>query len=255
MKKLVSRLTVAFAGAVSILMFIWPLLIPAEATNQAHLAQGIFIGLMPVILILVLVEFSSGSIGSKQLAVLGVLIALNAVVRVLGAGTAGIETAFFLVIVGAFVFGSGFGFVLGSASLLVSALLTGGIGPWLPFQMMAAGLVGLGAGALPKPKASWLRLATLSVYAIVAAFFYGSLMTMWNWPFLAGSSGGLGYLAGAPLSENLARFFQYELISGGFIWDAGRALTTTVLIWLTAPALLATLKRAAGRAGFEKTTF
>ena len=252
MKNLISRLTVAIAGLVSLLMFTWPLLIPASATNQAHLAQGIFIALMPVILVLVLVEFSSGSIGSKQLAVLGVLIALNAVVRVLGAGTSGIETAFFLVIIGAFVFGSGFGFVLGSASLLVSALLTGGIGPWLPFQMMAAGLVGLGAGTLPNWQNKWLRLTALSLYAIVASFAYGSLMTMWNWPFLAGSSGGLGYLAGAPLADNLARFFQYELVSGGFIWDAGRAITTTVLIWLTAPALLATLKRAAGRAGFEK---
>ena len=252
MKSVIARFTVALAGLVSLMMFIWPLLIPAEATNQAHLAQGIFMGLMPVILVLVLVEFSSGTIGSKQLAVLGVLIALNAVVRVLGAGTSGIETAFFLIIIGAYVFGSGFGFVLGTSSLLVSALLTGGIGPWLPFQMMAAGLVGLGAGVLPKFANRWLKLLTLSIYAIAAAFFYGSLMTMWNWPFLAGSSGGLGYLAGAPLAENLTHFFQYELISGGFIWDAGRAVTTTVLIWLTAPALLATLKRAAGRAGFEK---
>jgi len=252
LKSIVSKITVGFAGVISLLMFIWPLLIPATATNQAHLAQGIFIGLMPVILVLVLVEFSSGSIGSKQLAVLGVLIALNAVVRVLGAGTSGIETAFFLIILGAYVFGSGFGFVLGSASLLVSALLTGGIGPWLPFQMMAAGLVGLGAGTLPKFDSRWLKLATLSIYAMVAAFVYGSLMTMWNWPFLAGSGGGLGYSAGAPIAENLTHFFQYELISGGFLWDAGRAVTTTVLIWLTAPALLATLKRAAGRAGFEK---
>jgi len=251
-RSVLARITVALAGLVSLMMFVWPLLIPAEATNQAHLAQGIFIGLMPVILILVLVEFSSGSIGSKQLAVLGVLIALNAVIRVLGAGTSGIETAFFLIIIGAFVFGSGFGFVLGSSSLLVSALLTGGIGPWLPFQMMAAGLVGVGAGVLPKFGKGWLKLGVLSIYAIAASFVYGSLMTMWNWPFLAGSSGGLGYLAGAPLGDNLARFFQYELISGGFVWDAGRAITTTVLIWLTAPALLATLKRAAGRAGFEK---
>ena len=254
MRSVFSKVTVGLAGLVSLLMFVWPLFIPALATNQAHLAQGIFIALMPVILMLVLVEFSSGSIGSKQLAVLGVLIALNAVVRVLGAGTAGIETAFFLIIIGAFVFGSGFGFVLGSASLLVSALLTGGIGPWLPFQMMAAGLVGLGASTLPKFKATWMQLLGLSVYAVISAYAYGALMTMWNWPFLAGSSGGLGYLAGAALAENLARFFQYELVSGGLLWDTGRAVTTTVLIWLTAPALLATLKRAAGRAGFEKAS-
>ena len=203
-------------------MFIWPLLIPATATNQAHLAQGIFIGLMPVILVLVLVEFSSGSIGSKQLAVLGVLIALNAVVRVLGAGTSGIETAFFLIILGAYVFGSGFGFVLGSASLLVSALLTGGIGPWLPFQMMAAGLVGLAAGLLPRAKAKWVQLTILICFAAVASYVYGALMTMWNWPFLAGENTSLSYAPGAGILENLNTFVKFEIFTGGLLWDTGR---------------------------------
>jgi multisubunit Na+/H+ antiporter MnhG subunit len=40
-------------------------------------------------------------------------------------------------------------------------------------------------------------------------------------------------------------------LTGGLLWDTGRAITTGVLIWLTAPALLTTLGRAAVRAGFE----
>ncbi len=250
--KLLSRITVGLAAIGSLLVFTWPLFISASAPNQANLAQGLFIALMPLLLVLISVEFASGQIEIKQLAVLGVLIALNAVIRTLGAGTGGIETAFFIIIIGGYALGAGFGFILGACSLLVSALLAGGIGPWLPFQMMAAGLVGIGAAALPHFKSHSARMLALTPYAIVASFGYGALMTMWNWPFLAGSGGSLSYVAGAGVLENLSHFLQYELITGGLLWDLGRALTTCVLLALTAKALLATLERVASRTGVQK---
>jgi energy-coupling factor transport system substrate-specific component len=261
--KTISKFTIGFAGLASILMFTWPLLVRTSDVNEAAVAQSVFIALMPLILLLVVAEFATGGIGSKQLALLGVLTALNAVVRMLGAGTAGIETAFFIVIIGAFVFGGSFGFVLGATSLLVSALLTGGVGPWLPFQMMAAGLVGLGAGLLKtiaanfeigagQKRTSRAELTLLSGYAVLASFVYGALMTMWNWPYLAGVGSSVSYVSGAPLLENLGRFLNYEIFTGGLLWDCGRAITTSLLIWLTAPALVASLRRAATRAGVEK---
>lgn len=249
---LLSRISIAIAAVASVLMFAWPLLIAATNQNENQIAQAVFIALMPIIIVLTLVEFATGDIGSRQLAILGVMTAINAVVRLLGAGTAGIETAFFLIIIGAYVFRSGFGFILGSTSILVSALLGAGVGPWLPFQMMAAGLVGLGAGILPRFKNKIVELIVLVIYAVVASFIYGALMTLWNWPFLAGGESSVGYKAGAGLVSNLGRFLNYEIVSGGLLWDAGRAITTSVLILLTAPALLATLKRAANRAGFVK---
>jgi energy-coupling factor transport system substrate-specific component len=54
-----------------------------------------------------------------------------------------------------------------------------------------------------------------------------------------------------PIDHQL-RFFKYELLTGGLLWDTGRAITTSVLILITAPALLTTLKRAARRAGIER---
>ena len=252
MKKLFSILSVSIAGLASVVMFAWPLLIATNAHNEGAVAQGVFIILMPLMLVLMLVEFASGDIGSKQLALLGVLIALNAVIRLLGAGTAGIETAFFLVILSAYVFGSGFGFLLGSASILVSGLLTGGIGPWLPFQMMGVGLVGLGAGLIPKVQKNWQAKLALVCYSVIASFVYGSLLTMWNWPYLAGTGTTLSYIAGDSIINNLGRFFQYELITGGFFWDTGRAITTSLLILLTGTALITTLNRAAIRAGVIK---
>jgi energy-coupling factor transport system substrate-specific component len=247
-----SKIFIALTALASLTMFAWPLLIQTTSADENRVAQTVFILLMPLMLVLVLVEFASGGLDSKQLAMLGVLTALNAVIRILGAGTSGIETAFFLIIIGAFVFGSGFGFLLGSGSLLVSALLMGGVGPWLPFQMMAAGLLGLAAGLLPKPKARWLELVTLVTFAILGSYAYGALMTLWNWPFLLGVGTDISYLPGAGFFENIIRFFKYELLTGGLLWDTGRAITTSVLILVTAPALLTTLKRAARRAGIAR---
>lgn len=256
-QSLFSKLIIWVAAATSILMFTWPLFISAGAQDEAFLAQSVFIGLMPIVLALILSEYSSGGIGSRQIALLGVLTALNAVIRMIGAGTAGVETAFFLIIIGAYVFGSGFGFILGATSLLVSALLTGGVGPWLPFQMMAAALLGLGAGALPKykfpsQKTQPVELAILASFGVVGSFAYGALMTLWNWPYLAGVGTSVAYSPGAGILENLTRFIQYEVLTGGLLWDFGRAVTTVILIYLTAPALLSTLRRAASRAGVEK---
>jgi len=93
----------------------------------------------------------------------------------------------------------------------------------------------------------------LTVMAVAGSYLYGALMTLWNWPYLAGSGGALGYVPGASVLENLLRFFQFELVTGGLLWDTGRAITTLVLTWLTAPALLATLSRVARRAGFAAT--
>ena len=244
-----SVLTITFATLAALTMFMWPLLL--TASNQSALAQSVFIALMPILLVVVLIEFGTGNLDSRRLAILGLLIALNAVIRLLGAGVSGIETAFFLIILGAYVFGSGFGFILGSGSLFVSALLGAGIGPWLPFQMMAAGLVGIGAGVVSRiPTRKPLLL--LCAYAVLASFVYGALMTMWTWPFLAGVGTSLSFVPGAPVSENLLNFLRYELFTGGLLWDLGRAITTVALILLTGKTLLVTLGRVANKVSIRE---
>ena len=137
---------------------------------------------------------------TKAIAMLGVLSAIGAALRPMGAGTAGIETVFFLLVLGGRVYGPGFGFVLGSTTLFASAILTGGIGPWLPFQMLAASWVGLGAGLLP-PARGRREIALLAVYGAVSAFLYGMLLNLWFWPFTTGADTQLSYVAGAPVSR------------------------------------------------------
>ncbi len=37
---------------------------------------------------------------------------------------------------------------MGVYTIVVSALITGGVGPWLPYQMLVTGWVGMSAGGL-----------------------------------------------------------------------------------------------------------
>ena len=189
---------------------------------------------------------------AKNVALLGVLAGVNTVVRLLGAGVAGMETAFALIILAGYVLGSRFGFLLGLTSILSSALISGGVGPWLPFQIIAAALVGAGAGFVPKPNSHKIRLVWLSGFAVLASFFYGIFLTAFTWPLFVGPNTSLSFVEGGSLGENVIRFIQFELVSGGFIWDTGRAVTTVALIALTGKALMATLERAATRADFSK---
>ena len=68
---------------------------------------------------------------SKLVAVLGMLVAINAVLRAVP-GPAGFNAIFVLPILTGYAYGATFGFLLGSLSLLVSALIGGGVGPGSP---------------------------------------------------------------------------------------------------------------------------
>src|SRR5439155_340383 len=113
--------------------------------------------------------------GGEVVAMLGVLSALGAAIRPVGAGTAGIETVFFLLVLAGRVFGPGFGFVLGNTMLFASALLTAGVGPWLPYQMLGAAWVALFAGLLPRCHGR-VELALLAGYGVLSALAYGLVL-------------------------------------------------------------------------------
>ena len=245
-----SAITLALASFAGAIAFAWPLLlrVPSEGIGHATDAPLVFLILLPVLVLVVLAEISNGGIDSKALAMLGVLSAIGAALRPLGAGTAGIEMTFFLLILAGRVFGPGFGFVLGSTTLFASALLTGGVGPWLPFQMLAASWVGLGAGLLPPVRGRW-EIVMLAAYTAFAALAFGLLMNLWFWPFVLGDDTAISYLPGGSIEDNLHRLLLYSLATS-MGWDIVRAITNVILILLLGPAVLAVLRRAARRAAF-----
>ncbi|GAB2615693.1 ECF transporter S component [Pseudactinotalea suaedae] len=247
-----SALVLGLATLVGLLAFGWPLLVgPGAALDDATAAPLVLGVVLLGVLAAVLVAFGEDGLDVRAVAMLGLLAAVGAVVRPLSAGAAGIETVFVLVILGGRVFGAGFGFVLGATTLFASALLTGGVGPWLPFQMVAASWVGLGAGLLPRlhRRGSWREIAVLCGYGAVAALVFGVAMNLSFWPFVLGVGSDLSYLPGGPLGENLRRFVTFTVVTS-LGWDIGRAITTVVGIAVVGRVVLPLLRRTATRARF-----
>ncbi|MGW9214540.1 ECF transporter S component [Embleya sp. NPDC055664] len=250
-----TAIVLTIASIAGLAMFLWPLFASPSPESAAHSGDAplIFAGTLPFVVAVVLAELTSGGLDSKALAMLGVLSAINAALRPLGAGTAGIETVFFMLVLAGRVFGPGFGFVLGCTSLFASALLTAGVGPWLPFQMLASAWVGLGAGLLPRRVRGRREIVMLACYGVFAAYAFGFLMNMWFWPFLADSESMVGpaFVPGDGILDNLRRFFVFTVLTSTFGWDTGRAITNCLAIVLVGPAVLAALRRASRKAAFE----
>lgn len=248
-------------AVIGVVAFGWPLL-AAPGSGLAHSgdAPWLFAGLLPLLLAVVVAQISEGrattggqaGLEAKSVALLGVLAAAGAALRPLGAGTAGLEPQFFLMVLSGRVLGPGFGFVLGNVSMFASALLTGGVGPWLPFQMLAMGWVCLGAGLLPGPgtlrgrRELWL----LAVYGALSAELYALVMDLQGWPYIAGLGSGISFVPGGSLHANLVRFLTYHLTTG-MAWNITRSTLTGVLCLSLGRPLLHALRRASRRAAFD----
>ncbi|GGY24922.1 MULTISPECIES: ECF transporter S component [Streptomyces] len=238
---------------IGIAAFGWPLLADADSgLAHARDAPWLFAALLPLLVGVVVATIADDGMDAKAVAMLGVLAAVGAALRPLGAGTAGLEPMFFLMVLSGRVLGPGFGFVLGSVTMFASALLTGGVGPWMPFQMLAMGWFTMGAGLLPGPHRLRGRaeLVLLALYGALASFAYGTVMNLQGWTFIGGMSSGVSFQPGAPLSDNLVRFFAY-CAATSLGWDLGRAALTVVLTLTLGATVLKALRRATRRAAFE----
>jgi energy-coupling factor transport system substrate-specific component len=156
----------------------------------------------------------------------------------------------FVLILSARVFGASFGFLLGIISMFASALLTGGLGPWLGYQMFAAAWIGMAAGLLPKRVSGKSEIAMLLAFGALAAGVFGILMDLQFWPWALGSNTQLSYLPGGTIPENLSRFITFHFASA-MAWDIPRAIFTCVLIAFTGPSILSALRRTYTRAAFS----
>ena len=233
---------------VSALGFFWPFI------NSESKSTTFFWLATPLSLLLLLALIGRANLDPKTLALLAVMSAVVAALRPLGAGAAGIEPMWFILILTSYVFGSSFGFLLGVQSLMLSAFLTGGFGPWLPYQIFAAGWMGLIAGSVPKIKGKKLEIAFLVIVSAICAEIFGILMDLQFWPWTLGPKTQLSFIPGGAIAENLHRFFIYH-VTTSMAWDIPRAIFTATLIILVGPGVLATLKRSARRANFKSEIY
>lgn len=241
--------------------FLYPFILPGIRQNPddsaAHTGSAplIFAGVTVLCLIAMLVtiaEDHGGVSRSKTVALLGVLVAIDAMLRIVPS-LAGFSPIFLLVMLVGTVFGASMGFQMGALTILLSAAITGGIGPWLPFQMLAAGWMGMTAGWLPKPASARQRLLALAAFGAAWGLLFGALMNIWFWPFTAPGAGvdsSLYWSPGLSFGETIARYGRFYLVTSlGF--DAFRAIGNVALILALGGPILRLLERYRSRFGWE----
>jgi energy-coupling factor transport system substrate-specific component len=239
--------TLIAVNVVGALAFLWPFVVPALAGpgNEQHrndapwILAVLLLGLGAVLFL----ELGRGGLGPKAVALLGVLGATMVALRLPGF-VAGFSAMFIVVLVAGNAFGPRFGFLLGAVGTFASGLFVGGLGPWLPFQMVAVGWVGLGAGLLPK--GSWPgRIGALAVYGFVVGYLFGAVMNLWSWPFLTAGL-AVSWERGGGVADNLRNYVAFYAATS-FAWDTFRAIGNAALVVVLGRPLLASLDRAARR--------
>ncbi|MEO6700146.1 MAG: ECF transporter S component [Jatrophihabitantaceae bacterium] len=242
-------ISLALASVIGLVAFAWPFLVAPGRFSTSYAPPLIFGVLLLLVLAVVFAEIADGGIDAKALAMLGVLSAVNAALRPLGAGTAGVETVFFILVLAGRVFGPGFGFTLGCTSMFASALITGGVGPWMPYQMFGCAFVGLLAGLLP-PLRGRAEIVLLATFGALAGYLFGFLLNLSFWPFSLDPNSSISYRPGLGFAEQWHRYLVFDATTS-LGWDTGRAITNFVCILLAGPAALVAFRRAARRANFE----
>lgn len=255
--QLLNVLILSLATAVGVGAFMYPFFTHPEQSNgmtMAHAQDAPFIFLigMTICLITMIVNLETRRMNSKTTAVLGILVAINSVLRLVP-GPLGFSAIFFLPILCGYVYGADFGFLLGTLSLFVSAIVTNGLGPWLPYQMFATGWMGMAAAWLPdlgrKPR---LEQVILSLYGGALGLVFGAIMDLWFWPYLfdPGQS-DIHWQAGYGTQTTLLHFALFYLTTS-LLWDLGRAVGNVLLIALFGPPILRLLRRFKDRFHFER---
>lgn len=254
--------TIGLASLIGLGAFLYPFFMPdipgTGMMAHANDAPLLTVLLLALCLTAIFASLTGQEMTSKLVAVLGVLTAVNAVVRAIP-GPGGFNAIFVLPILVGYCYGPTLGFLLGTLSLLVSALIGSGVGPWLPYQMFATGWMGLVAGWLPELRrhARWEPVMLAACGAILGLVF-GAVMNVWFWPFLAGGgpAPALGRaelstwepgMAVWPALRNYAVFY----VATSLWWDAARAAGNALLILFFGRPILRALRRFRKRFKFD----
>jgi energy-coupling factor transport system substrate-specific component len=253
-----STLVFILLNLVGLAAYLNPFFAPGLAGGEANFAHRtdapvVFAFTAALCLVLVIADLTSHGLNSKSLAALGVLAALAAVLRTITL-PAGANLYFFLVILGGYAFGYRMGFLLGALSFFLSAVVTAGFGPWLPFQMFASAWMGASAGAL-RPVLRRVRVGRRREIASVVAFgaawglLFGAVTNLWSWPFFVAGP-DVSYEAGLGPVETLRRYWNYYILTS-FGWDLLRSLANAVVLAFIGGPLLRALLRFRERFSFE----
>ncbi len=252
----------AISSLIGLVAFLYPFWLPSitPAGMAAHSADAplVLTALVGLCFVALLLEVQQGAANAKMIALLGVLVAINSLLRfaeVALPGPGGFSPIFFLIILAGYVFGARFGFLMGALTLLVSAIITGGVGPWLPYQMFTAGWLGLSA-PLCRPLIRLLggsnrrrEIVVLMIFGGLWGLFYGAIMNIWFWPFASGPVEQY-WQAGIGLGETLQRYLAFYVLTS-LAWDVMGSIGTMALMAVFGGATLRALRRFQSRFSFD----
>jgi len=211
-------------GAVSLLglgLFAWPFLgsgLPADTpawTLMVACVAGLFV-----------VEAGLRQLDSRAIALLAAIAAIDAALRLtVIVGIGGFNPIYFLVLCAGYVFGTSFGFLAGALSILVSALLSGGVGPWVPYQVFGLGWVGVAAGLAGtwrSPMPGWRDVFVLAAVGAVTGWAFGAALDITDW--VPGYRGNptLGWVPGMAPVTALTHFARFYVLTS-LAYDTLRA--------------------------------
>jgi energy-coupling factor transport system substrate-specific component len=246
------NLALTIASIVGMAVFAFPFLVsaapgPGDFAERAWDASLLLSVVVACSVIVAVGEVSRGPTAgslSRSVALLGAIVAIDASLRLVPS-LLGASPIFALIVLVGWVFGPRFGFAMGSVTLLASAALTAGIGPWLAFQMLCAGWIGLAAGWIPRSGSATPPMRLLALYGAFVGFAFGALMNLYSWPLAAPgleSDVGLFWSPGLSIDETLRRYAAYYMATS-FVHDLTRAVANVVLILLIGPPVVRLLQR------------
>ena len=200
-----------------------------SSASFPHLATLLNWGLMAILLAVLVIltfffKFESVALGSKEIALVAMLTTISAVLRIPFAAIPGFQPCTFLIICSGYVFGPISGFMVGAMTPLISNFFLGQ-GPWTLYQMLAWGLIGYGAGYLPRFNLDRKGFITVGV---LCGFIFGLITNIYFWLYFA-----------YPLTLRTLLFVQIS----SFWFDTSHAVGNAIFLGLFGVRTIAILER------------
>ena len=165
---------------------------------------------------------------ARELLTIAVLVAIAVAGRAAFFMVPSFKPVVAVTIISAVCFGAESGFLVGALSMLSSNMLFGQ-GPWTPWQMFAAGIIGFLAGFLFQK--GWLkaRKISLCIYGFLATvFIYGGIM----------NPASLVMTSYAITKRNLLAIYM-----SGLPVDLVHASATVIFLWIASKPMIEKLER------------
>jgi energy-coupling factor transport system substrate-specific component len=239
-------------GAVSLaglVLFFWPFAgsgLPASTPAWALMVACVA-GLM-------LVEAGMRQLDSRAIALLAAIAAIDTALRLAFiVGIGGFNPIFFLVLCAGYIFGPSFGFLAGALSILVSAIVGGGVGPWVPYQVFGVGWIGVVAGLAGHWRSAapgFRDVITLAAVGAVMGYAFGALLDVTVWIPAYRGNPTLGWNPGMPTAIALQHFARFYLLTS-FAYDSFRAVGNALMVLALGAPVMVALARLRARLTFE----